>query len=353
VVLSVAMTVPPLVMAALVGGGLLNYPALIAWALVGGAFGAFAQPARDALLNRVAGPDIQRVVTMAVGVQFGIQIVGFALGAAADRVGPAPLMLTQAVFMLAAAAAVYRVPALTPAPARVRRSALAEIGEGLTMAWQVAEIRAAIVMTFSVGVFFAGAYLVLLPLMVRDLYQGSAAGIAGAFAANMLGTCTTILVLMRRGGVQRPGRALMIGGSVSVCILALLHAELSMPMFYGGVSVGAVRWHQHDHDPVHRAGSVARVPSRADHVGVLARHDGWHAHRLAAARLVRRRVRRAAGGAGAGLRHGPGAGRAARRFGPVVGGAARVAGGPRLSDQPDWPASRPPRPSGTLAVLPR
>jgi MFS family permease len=91
---------------------------------------------------------------------------------------------------------------------------------------------------------------VLLPLMVRDLYQGSAAGIAGAFAANMLGTCTTILVLMRRGGVQRPGRALMIGGSVSVCILALLHAELSMPMFYavvylwglcGGISMTMTR----------------------------------------------------------------------------------------------------------------
>lgn len=230
--LCLAMVMPPLVMAALVQADMLTYAALVAWALVGGAFGAFAQPARDALLNRVAGPDIQRVVTMAVGVQFGIQVVGFALGAFADRVGPAPLMLTQAAFLLAAAAATWFVPRLPPRPPRPPRSAFGEIGDGLAMAWRMSEIRAAIVLTFSVGIFFAGTYMVLLPLMVRDLYQGSAAGIAGAFAANMLGTCTTILVLMRRGGVQRPGRALLLGGAVSVSVLALLNLELSMPLFY-------------------------------------------------------------------------------------------------------------------------
>jgi MFS family permease len=233
--LSIAMAVPPLIMAGLVWADRLSYAVLVAWALVGGAFAAFAQPARDALLNRVAGPDIQRVVTMAVGVQFGIQILGFAAGAGADRVGPALLMLVQSAFMLAAAMATLRVPPLPPRPARVSAPALREIGEGLALAWRLVEVRAAIILTFSVGIFFAGAYMVLLPLMVRDLYQGSAAGIAGAFAANMLGTCTTILVLMRRGGVQRTGRALMLGGAVSVSVLAVLHFELSQPAFYGVV----------------------------------------------------------------------------------------------------------------------
>jgi MFS family permease len=248
--LCLAMVAPPLVMAVLVRAELLTYSVLIAWALVGGAFAAFAQPARDALLNRVAGPDIQRVVTMAVGVQFGIQILGFGLGSGADRVGPAPLMVTQALFMLAAAAATYFIPPLPPRAPRPPRSALSEIGDGLALAWRLGEIRAAIVLTFAVGIFFAGTYMVLLPLMVRDLYQGSAGGIAGAFAANMLGTCTVILVLMRRGGVQRPGRALMIGGAISVSILALLHLELSMPLFYvvvylwglcGGISMTMTR----------------------------------------------------------------------------------------------------------------
>jgi MFS family permease len=68
--------------------------------------------------------------------------------------------------------------------------------------------------------------------MVRDLYAGSAGGIALAFAANMLGTVTTIFVLMRRGGVRRPGRAMLIGALVSVSILSLLYFELPAPVFY-------------------------------------------------------------------------------------------------------------------------
>jgi MFS family permease len=230
--LQLGMAVPPLIMAWLVWDDLLFYEVLIGWALIGGMFGAFAQPARDALLNRVAGNDVQRVVTLAVGVQFGIQVIGFAMGSTADRFGPAALMVVQSVFMVAAALATTRMPPLPPMPARPRRSALAEIGDGLRVAWNAPDIRAPILLTFSVGVFFAGTYMVLLPLMVRDLYQGSAAGIAAVFAANMLGTCTTIVFLMRRGGVQRPGRALLIGGTFSVCVLSLLHFELPMAGFY-------------------------------------------------------------------------------------------------------------------------
>jgi MFS family permease len=230
--LQLAMAIPPLIMAWLVWGDLLYFEVLVGWALVGGVFGAFAQPARDALLNRVAGRDIQRVVTLAVGVQFGIQVVGFGIGSTADRFGPAVLMVIQSICMVAAAVATARMPTLPPQSVRVRRSALAEIADGIGVAWRAPEIRAAILLTFSVGVFFAGTYMVLLPLMVRDLYQGSAAGIAAVFAANMLGTCTTIVFLMRRGGVQRPGRALLIGGSLSVSILSLLHFELSITLFY-------------------------------------------------------------------------------------------------------------------------
>ena len=91
--LHLAMAIPPLVMAWVVRADFIYYEVLIGWAVIGGSFAAFAQPARDALLNRVAGHDIQRVVTMAIGVQFGIQILGFALGSTADSIGPAALFV--------------------------------------------------------------------------------------------------------------------------------------------------------------------------------------------------------------------------------------------------------------------
>ena len=233
--LQCAMVVPPLVMAAMVQADLLIYQVLIVWALVGGSFGAFAQPARDALLNRVAGRDIQRVVTLAVGVQFGVQIFGFGIGSVADVVGATPLLLCQAALMLIAAIATARIPQLPPAQPRVRASALREISEGLAIVWRSDTIRPAILMTFAVGVFFAGTYMVILPLMVRDLYGGSAGGIALVFAANMLGTCTTIFFLMRRGGLDRPGRGLILGSAVSLCILSVLALELPIWGFYAVV----------------------------------------------------------------------------------------------------------------------
>lgn len=230
--LQLGMVVPPLVMALLVYQGLIVYEVLLGWAFVGGCFAAFAQPARDALLNRVAGPEIQRVVTMAVGVQFGVQILGFGIGSSAETVGPGLLMVVQALFMLASALATRRIPPLPAALPRQHRHPLKEIAEGIAVAWRSEAVRPAILQTFAVGMFFAGTFMVILPLMVRDIYQGSSGGIALAFVANMAGTCTTILWLMRRGGLERPGRALVLGSLVSSAILSLLHFELPLWAFY-------------------------------------------------------------------------------------------------------------------------
>ncbi len=244
--LHLAMAIPPLLMAVLVRFDFIFYEVLIGWAVIGGSFGAFAQPARDALLNRVAGPDIQRVVTLAIGVQFGIQLLGFGLGSSADTVGPGALFLIQAGCMVAAAVAMSRIPPLAPNKPSERRHALREIGEGIRMAWQSEAIRPAILQIGAVGVFFAGTYMVVLPLMIRDIYHGSALGIAGTFAANILGTCTVILVLMRRGGVDRPGRALITWSFISTSVISLLYFELPLWAFYaviycwgvcGGVSM--------------------------------------------------------------------------------------------------------------------
>ena len=232
IALQFALIAPPLIMAMLVWSDLIFYEVLLAWAFVGGCFAAFAQPTRDALLSRVAGREIQRVVTMAIGVQFAMQIVGFGVGSTAERLGPAVLMCMQALFMLGAALATRRIPPLAPGAPRPRRHPLREIGEGLSVAWRSEAIRPAIFLAFSVGIFFAGTFMVVLPLMVRDIYEGSSGGIALVFTANMAGTCTTILWLMRRGGVDRPGRALLIGGSTSAAFLALLYFELPLPAFY-------------------------------------------------------------------------------------------------------------------------
>ena len=229
--LQLGMMLPPLVIAWLASQDGLTYAVLIGWALVGGTFGAFAQPARDALLNRIAGDEVQRVVILAIGVQYGVQIIGFAIGSMASKTGVIPVLLAQSAVLLMATFATTRIPKAT-APPPPRRAALAEMADGIRIAWHSSAIRPAIVQAFSVGIFFAGAYVVVLPLMVRDIYGGTSTGIAAAFAANMLGTCTTVFWLMRRGGLERPGRALLIGSTISATVLSVLTQELPMWAFY-------------------------------------------------------------------------------------------------------------------------
>ncbi len=230
--LGAAMAIVPLSVAILYTAGYFSYTLLICWALVGGTFAAFVQPARDALLNRVAGLDIQRVVTLTIGVQFGVQIIGFSLGSTADVIGPPTLLIIMALFLVASAFAISRIPRIPPRPPQTPQNPLAAIAEGIRLAWRDDAIRPAIGQTFSVGIFFAGAYMVLLPLMVRDLYGGGSAEIAGTFAANMLGTVVTTFCLMRIGRVSRPGRALLIGAAVSSMVLSLLMWELPQWLFY-------------------------------------------------------------------------------------------------------------------------
>jgi MFS family permease len=225
------MIVPPLAMALIIGLDMLVFEMLIIWAVTGGILAAFLQPARYAMLNKVAGENIQRVVTLSVGVQFGIQIVGFGMGSFADKTGPITLLLAQAAFMLMAVITTTRLPK-SPVEVRVRKNAFDDIAEGLDIAWKSDIIRPAILLTFSTGLYFAATYMVILPLMVRDIYSGGAVGMAGAFATNMLGTCTVIVFLMRFGGLERPGRALIVTGLASCIVLSMLHLELPEWGFY-------------------------------------------------------------------------------------------------------------------------
>lgn len=230
--LQLAMALPPILLLLVIYNGHLTYPVMLGWGFLLGVVMAFAQPARDALLNRVAGSDIQRVVTLLVGIQFGGQIVGFGIGFSADHIGPMPILFLQALFLCVAAFATYKIQGISPQTPRSQSSVGTQIREGVALAWHTPVIRAALIQTFAVGIFFAGAYMVVLPIMVRDLYAGGAAGIAGAFAANMLGTCTVIVYLMRIGGLQSPGRALILVGALSSGVLGLLYFDLPQWGFY-------------------------------------------------------------------------------------------------------------------------
>ncbi len=215
--------VPPLALALLIANDHLSYGLLIGYALIGSVVGAFSQPARDALLSRVAGDRIQRTVTIVMGTQFGVQILGIGLASLADRLGAVPLILVQTTIMALGAFAVSRIRVERFVQPTVRKHALKEIREGLVLVFGSERLLPVMLLTFAIGVFFAGAFTVLIPLTIRDVYHGGAQQIGFAYILNMVGTVVVTLLLLARGGVARPGRAVILAlGSGSLMFLPVV-----------------------------------------------------------------------------------------------------------------------------------
>ena len=210
-------------MAWLVGAGALTFNSLLVLALIGGIAGTFSGPPRDAMLSRVAGARVQQTVILVIGLQFGAQMIGFALASVTDRIGAPTLLVLSAVMFALGAIPCAMLPGSEPGTAMTRHP-LREIGVGLSMALRSERIRPALILTFALGLFFVGTFFVLLPLIIRDVYHGAAADLSLAFGLNMAGTIVVIAFLMRRGGVQQQGRAFMLSllfGSVMLSLLYL------------------------------------------------------------------------------------------------------------------------------------
>jgi MFS family permease len=270
--LHVVAILMPLSLAFVLWRNQLNETFLVLYAVAWGLVSAFAMPARDGLLKRVAGDKVQRMVTLAIGMQFGTQMVGQGLGGRAAHWGPISILLVQC---LALAAGIFAAGKLPPATAKatletagpIRETLLREFGGGLTLIFSDASMRTTFLMTLGMGVFFGGVFAVLMPLAIRDLYAGGAQDIAIGFIVFGVGTLISITALTRRGGLMYPGRALAMALLLGCC--TLLPIALAPPKwaFYlciffwgicGGVAMSMSRTILQEHaPPTHQSRTMA------------------------------------------------------------------------------------------------
>ncbi|MEZ5726614.1 MAG: MFS transporter [Burkholderiaceae bacterium] len=209
--LHAAAAIMPVALATLLWQGALSEPALVLYALAWGLVTAFALPTRDGLLRRVAGHNVQRMVTLAIGGGLGGQMAGQALGGRAAHWGSISILLAQAALVALGIVAVARLPGGRPArpPAgEPGRRSWRELGGGLAVIFADAPMRAAFLIALGTGVFFSGVLIVIIPLAIRDLFAGDAQDIAFGFIAFGIGTLLTIVTLTRLGGLTYPIRAL-------------------------------------------------------------------------------------------------------------------------------------------------
>lgn len=211
----------PLLLLFLIWSDQLSYSGMLAYAILIGCGTAFVTPARDSLLNEIAEGRVQRTVMLASMVQFGGQMIGIMLAATADGVGAELLLAVQSLLLVLGALAFVALPpprivaALTRGP-RMIHSLL----EGAKTVFLSGSMRVIVVQNVAMAMFFMGAYIVTLPLLVREVFAGSAQDLALINGANSLGLVSTIFVLLRFGDVARPGRALILSQGIGALVLA-------------------------------------------------------------------------------------------------------------------------------------
>jgi MFS family permease len=226
-------------LAGLIASGALTYGLLIGYALVMGTLQSFVIPARDAQLSDFANVSMSRAVAGLTIVQHGGHGLGALAAGLAGLVGSPPVLGLQSVVVLSGALAAQRLPRAEPKsldglpPLRVR-----EIPAGVVEVIRSPVLRAVMLLNVSVGLVFVGTYLVLLPLLVRDLYGGGAAKMGILAAALPIGTIGVSLGILARGGIARQGLWLLLGqGFAGLCLGAM---ALGLPFW--GVGLAAFGW---------------------------------------------------------------------------------------------------------------
>jgi len=224
--------IPAIVLASMLARDNFAYWMMIAYGLVMGTIGAFILPARDAILSEIIARrmrlgktlTLQQGVAMASLAQFGAQVVGLGLGGLASVVGPAPLLVGQAFCLGIGALGAKLLCKPPPRPQDdARTPPLKAIGEGLAIVRRSDVLAPMTLSMLAIGVFVIGSFLVVLPILNRDVYHMRSTGLGLMFIAFWTGAFVSSAALTGIAHVARPGRLMLIAQSAGVaCISALL-----------------------------------------------------------------------------------------------------------------------------------
>ena len=222
---------PPLLLGVVVARGGLAYGGLIAYALAVGTAGAFVMPARDAMLTRVAAGGLGRAVAVMTATQFAAQLAGIVVGGSAGAIGAPALLLLQAAVLALGGIAALRLPAALPMAGAAARSRLGAMRDGLRAAAESSILVPVLIANLAVGVLYVGAFLVILPLVVRDVYGGGSAQLSLVSLGFWGGTIGSTLVQIRLGALRRPGRAIVVALFLGAGVLAAMAWPSPFPAF--------------------------------------------------------------------------------------------------------------------------
>ncbi|MCA8901789.1 MAG: MFS transporter [Hyphomonas sp.] len=312
ILLHLMAAAPALLLALFVTRGSLTYPAMIAYGLTIGTVGAFMMPARDSIVNEVverrarlgSSVTLQLGVTLATMAQFVAQIAGLIVAGYADKMtkmpdwmggfGVGPIPAEELLFVQGGILALGAGFALWLAKGRQVRTgrkglggAFGDIVDGFHAVRSDGKLWAMTALMFGVGIFVIGAFLVVLPIINRDLYGFGPDGIRDMFVTFWMGAFVSSVVLSIFKRIKRQGRLLLIAQFLgSTSILAMMWdiphwAFLGIVFLWGlaaGISIAMSRSIVQDAAPkeklarvlsIYQLGFMAGAPFGAAMMGAL------------------------------------------------------------------------------------
>lgn len=226
------MALPPLLIVAVFEAGALSYAWVVVFGVLMASIQAFSDPARQSALSRVSRLDVQRSVTIMTIFTSGVGIGGFYLGGRLDELGLTAVLLIQALIFALGMIATWRLPDL---PAVQAPTARPRLGAGLSALAQLPLVRNVIGLNFISSLFNAGAYIVAIPYIVKEVYGGDAGFFALVMTVFTIGSIGSNVILLAFMPLRRPGRLFLIMQLTRTVILLLLWSEPSLWLFYAGI----------------------------------------------------------------------------------------------------------------------
>jgi MFS family permease len=204
---------------------------------------SFSSPAQQAILNHVAGNDIQRAVTASTAVMFMVQIFSLSFAGQMDRVGLSTILVVQAMCILLAALTIMRLDKKPPSPQPAGETSWHRLINGFKATYNNKKVYHLLVINFISSVFNAGAFMTVVPFVVKRAYDGNALQLATIMIIFYFGATLTNLFMFKVMPIARPGRWFLAMQLSRVFILVLLWIKpdwwlLIIAMFAWGLNMG-------------------------------------------------------------------------------------------------------------------
>ncbi len=230
-------------LASLLMTDVLSYEILVIFAGLVGIAGGFVMPARDSAINAVVrisgktrhgGIELQRAVVMASAVQFGAQIAGMAAGYFAAISGPGPLFMMMGVGLVIGGLSAAFLPRLGSKRTKSRAHPIQDLRDGLRAVLHSPVLMPMTAIMVAIGIFIVGgAFLVLIPILIRDAYGGDYPELSSLMVTFWVGAFVANVLLVKFGHIEKPGRALILAQGVTVLAVGAFAIPLPFWTLFG------------------------------------------------------------------------------------------------------------------------